>query len=670
MPKRTNEFQQLVALVERALAPRGARVTESAELSAENEAATREIDVLIEDSMGPYALKIAVEAKDEQRKMDLTKFESLIGKYSSRSGVHVNQVVVISRNGFAKRVLERAAQENILLLTLKEAMVAPWATIPQRMTFSIEPHIAGLELVPSPSNTQSNSKFYSWRIVCECCGKDHGSPMQLAHDSLSNQEFQHSLRVAASKANSTVCSKLVWTFGSNLNLSDGETTLPIEQLTAHFHCAYSRGPLAVKAYERGDKTIHHLSGDFAGTKIDFVLPDGLASHQIAVKMASAPSESLQSSHSSKQTDDRPERILPQPTWMGKIISVLQQELSGLDVSVEPGARIHNFATGGDLQVPLLIKTMIGGKIMLRTVVIAYDGETEADADWVKEHVGYCITCEIDRLLLVSESEFTSSSHQLVEGCDNVLLCTRKLLESSLGDLDLAIPELWLWSHTIKKLECIFYSPSENQLSERTKSTKLVSPHFRMTLTQFHSQLNMWCSQYAFRWFMKQSDKSSLYTNGTIRFSVALPVESRLSNSDTDQVTISHLEGVITICGLLEKLDRTRRVEHDGRSSLEMFSSKHGFRRVRTAFHPRCTTIALDGEEMKPPKRNISTAVTDKEFPWFIRPGVKLNEVKGVHRVAKLKASDHPWSLQVLTSRQCAALKSASNIEPEPYRMLE
>ncbi len=604
MPKRTNEFQQLVALIERALAPRGARITESAELSAENETATREIDVLIEDSVGPYTLKIAVEAKDEQRKMDLTKFESIIGKYSPGSGVHVNQVVVISRNGFSKRVLERAAQENILLFTLKEAMLAPWAKIQQRIALSIPPHIAGMELVPSPPNTQSTSMVYSWRIVCKCCGRDHGSPRKLAHDVFLNQEFQHSLRVAASKANSTVCTKLVWTFGPNLRLSDGTTTLPIEQLAVHVHCTYVRGLLAVKAYERGDKTIHHLSGDFAGTKIDFVLPEGLASHQIAVRIVSAPSKAHRSSRISPPTGDQPERILPQPPWLRNVVSALQKDFAGLDVSVEPGARIHNFVTGGDLEVPLLVKTMLGGKIMLRTAVIAHDGETGLDADWVKEHVGYCASCELDRLLLVSESEFTQSSHQLVDGYDNVLLCTRKLLESSPGDLDLVIPESWLWSHTIKKLECKFYSTTENQLGEKTTNTKLVSPHFRMTLKQFQLQLNMWCSQYAFRWFMEQSDISSLYANGSIRFSLALPLESRLSNSESDQVTISHLEGAITICGLLERLDRARRVEHDGRSALELFSSELDVGRIKTAFHPRCTTIALDGEEMKPPESSI------------------------------------------------------------------
>src|SRR5688572_25639884 len=142
VPKRSNEFQALVAMVERAFAPRGAKVTESAMVPGlGNE--PREIDVLIETLLGPYQMKIAVEAKDEGRKMDIIKFESIVAKYSSRSGIKVNQVVVVSRKGFYKPVIRRANEEGIKLLTLTEALQGEWAqrTV-QKLAFSIVPHIA------------------------------------------------------------------------------------------------------------------------------------------------------------------------------------------------------------------------------------------------------------------------------------------------------------------------------------------------------------------------------------------------------------------------------------------------------------------------------------------------------------------------------------------------
>ena len=81
MPRRTNDFQELVSLVQKALVPSGAKVTDSPLVDVPGMSEPREIDVLIETAVGPYHMKIAVEAKDNRRKMDSTQFESLIGKY-------------------------------------------------------------------------------------------------------------------------------------------------------------------------------------------------------------------------------------------------------------------------------------------------------------------------------------------------------------------------------------------------------------------------------------------------------------------------------------------------------------------------------------------------------------------------------------------------------------
>jgi hypothetical protein len=73
MPKRTNDFQQLVHMIQLAFAPTGAKVTESV-LDH-----TREIDVLIEAPVGPYHVKIAVEAKDQKRPLDVSVIEEMVG---------------------------------------------------------------------------------------------------------------------------------------------------------------------------------------------------------------------------------------------------------------------------------------------------------------------------------------------------------------------------------------------------------------------------------------------------------------------------------------------------------------------------------------------------------------------------------------------------------------
>jgi hypothetical protein len=123
MPKRSNDFQELVAMIQRALMPEGARITESRLEDG------REIDVLIESAVGPYDLRIAVEAKNETRKMDIAKFESYIGKYLAEGGVRVNKVVVVARNGFTPRVFDRAKQLDIELITVTEAVSLDWTRI-------------------------------------------------------------------------------------------------------------------------------------------------------------------------------------------------------------------------------------------------------------------------------------------------------------------------------------------------------------------------------------------------------------------------------------------------------------------------------------------------------------------------------------------------------------
>jgi hypothetical protein len=156
MPARSNAFQELVALVERSLAPRGAKVTESALVPGQDDH-VREIDILIESSMGPYAITIAVEAKDESRRMDITKFESIIGKYLTQSGIRVNQVVVVSRSGFCKPVIKRAEREGIKLLTLEKAMGHEWAEhVPREMRISIGAHIAGIEVSHAPLTSRAS----------------------------------------------------------------------------------------------------------------------------------------------------------------------------------------------------------------------------------------------------------------------------------------------------------------------------------------------------------------------------------------------------------------------------------------------------------------------------------------------------------------------------------
>jgi hypothetical protein len=109
LPKRSNDFQRLVKLIQQSLAPAGAKVTESA--MVDGRSGQREIDILVESSLGMYRMKIAVEAKDHKRPLDVTILEQIASKYRAGDGVAVNQVVVVAAAGFTKAAKEFARDQ-------------------------------------------------------------------------------------------------------------------------------------------------------------------------------------------------------------------------------------------------------------------------------------------------------------------------------------------------------------------------------------------------------------------------------------------------------------------------------------------------------------------------------------------------------------------------------
>ena len=178
MPKRTNDFQDLVSLIQKALAPNGATVTDSALVGED----AREIDVLIDGKFGLFRMRIAVEAKDEKRKMDLTKFESILGKYLTDGGIKVNKIVVVTHQGFTGRVIKRAKLLGIELLTLKQAESKSWSNEVQdqrKLMFRVQPHVCRVTLHPEIVGKDDLSVFRQGTLYCPS-GGNHGSPVLYA----------------------------------------------------------------------------------------------------------------------------------------------------------------------------------------------------------------------------------------------------------------------------------------------------------------------------------------------------------------------------------------------------------------------------------------------------------------------------------------------------------
>jgi hypothetical protein len=119
MPKRTNDFQKLVDIIQRLYAPKNATVTTSAMVTPSSGGTPREIDILVEFKTDLYPFKVAVEAKDHSRSIDATVVETYGGKYNSNGGIIVDKVIIVAHS-FTETAKQRANELGFRLHTINE----------------------------------------------------------------------------------------------------------------------------------------------------------------------------------------------------------------------------------------------------------------------------------------------------------------------------------------------------------------------------------------------------------------------------------------------------------------------------------------------------------------------------------------------------------------------
>ncbi len=294
MPKRTNPFQELVALIQRALAPRGAKLTESALVNEPWMPETREIDILIEAPVGPIQIKIAVEAKDEGRKMDSTKFETLLGKYLVDGGIRGYKVVVITHRGFFKPVIERAKRLGIDLFTLDQAFEVDWASqFPPTLRFSHPLHVCGITFEPAIPHVDTKAVLQEGQVVC--CHGNHGSLAQYASQCLSRDVAPRypnlaALLVQAAQQNGEAVTRV------NLQLDHHPFTLrfrgkdhPLSLVSFNYHVVSGEGKMKYSEHKltppEGPPVVLQCAEAVVGSnKITIMMPDGMKSDQIVIKI--------------------------------------------------------------------------------------------------------------------------------------------------------------------------------------------------------------------------------------------------------------------------------------------------------------------------------------------------------------------------------------------------
>ena len=116
MPARSNDFQRLVFLVKKVLAPTNATVTESKFLTDRMTGERCEVDVCIEDEFTGHSRTLCVEVRDRSRPASVEWVREMRGKHQH---LPTDRLVLASRSGFSKTARRDAEQAGIDLLAYK-----------------------------------------------------------------------------------------------------------------------------------------------------------------------------------------------------------------------------------------------------------------------------------------------------------------------------------------------------------------------------------------------------------------------------------------------------------------------------------------------------------------------------------------------------------------------
>jgi hypothetical protein len=116
VPKRSTEFQELVALITSLVGDDG-KVEESRELIDLNTGQAREVDIVVEREVAGHNTIVSIECNERGRKQGVPWVEEMKGKHE---WLPTNVLVLVAKSGFTKTALEKAARSNIRAITPTE----------------------------------------------------------------------------------------------------------------------------------------------------------------------------------------------------------------------------------------------------------------------------------------------------------------------------------------------------------------------------------------------------------------------------------------------------------------------------------------------------------------------------------------------------------------------
>ncbi len=182
------QLETLIAEIQKQLAP-GANVTHNAMLPGYDSETTRQIDVLVEQSVGQFSMFIVIDCKDYKVPVNVKGVEEFIGLVKD---VRAHQGCLVSAKGFTPSAKKVARRANIALYSPVDTAPHKWQTrglaLPVLCEFRSAAIAFGIR-VSAPVPFRMSQDFMQSLVVCDEHGNKLGTCLDTALDRWNSGEF-------------------------------------------------------------------------------------------------------------------------------------------------------------------------------------------------------------------------------------------------------------------------------------------------------------------------------------------------------------------------------------------------------------------------------------------------------------------------------------------------
>lgn len=278
MPKRSTNFQDLIELLERQLAPAGAKITASKLLKDARSGEDREVDIIIETMSGIHPVTIGIEVTEHGRPTSAPWIEGIAKKHEDLA---IDKSIAVSRSGFYRPAIKKAAAYKIDTLTLQEASELDWkATIDQipfiKIVSFLMPYLTDATVVFTEESSIAHYKEIDFKTIelYSPSGESRGSPQSVLDRLIAGRGFMEKVREKAfTNADTSVEGELRLEKGSYI-LGLNNQRHGVHSLKFKARCKKEEMDTELLKGRYRNKAVVMASGDSFGRSLQMVFTEG------------------------------------------------------------------------------------------------------------------------------------------------------------------------------------------------------------------------------------------------------------------------------------------------------------------------------------------------------------------------------------------------------------